>query len=562
MTSPSPAGRVVLRDPYQTNVLARPTPEAATPTSTADLATLARALKQYAPGRGQQPPASNFVKPAMGVITFGEKYFYVPETNSPIVLEPHQKIILNYAFNPAHSFQTIVYSTVKKSGKTTVAALVARWVAENWGSHAEVYCVANDLEQARGRVYQKVLESIELDPDYDRVKRTIPDKWRIIERDATYLPTKSVLRAVSSDYKGEAGSNPTATFWSELWGYTLEASRRLWDELTPVPTRPRSIRFVETYAGFENESDLLVDLYELGTGHRGGTGARQLTLEDMPNWPWPDQPIPCYINPDARLFMYWDQGIEARRMPWHTPEYYKAQAITLRPEAFDRLHLNLWTSSSSAFIPMEWWDRLDITPGNPYGNPSLPPLDRHTPCVLGVDAAVTGDCTGLVLVSRHPTHTDQVVIRHTEVWVPPSASTGAGHMSRASQGLDYSSTIEPAIKALCAKYNVVQIAYDPYQLHKLMSDLRNVGIAWCKPFAQTGERQKADKQLYDLIKDRKLWHYGASHLSLREHIQNAAAKIPKDDDTKLRLVKKTARGKIDLAVATSMAAYECLRLLL
>ena len=49
--------------------------------------------------------------------------------------------------------------------------------------------------------------------------------------------------------------------YDELWGYTSEASTRLWQELTPVPTRKNSIRFITTYAGFEGESKLLWDLY-------------------------------------------------------------------------------------------------------------------------------------------------------------------------------------------------------------------------------------------------------------------------------------------------------------
>ena len=42
-----------------------------------------------------------------------------------------------------------------------------------------------------------------------------------------------------------------------MWGYTSEKSERLWDELTPVPTRANSLRFITTYAGFEGQSKLL-----------------------------------------------------------------------------------------------------------------------------------------------------------------------------------------------------------------------------------------------------------------------------------------------------------------
>ena len=51
----------------------------------------------------------------------------------------------------------------------------------------------------------------------------------------------------------------------ELWGFTSEASRRLWDELVPPPTRKAAWRLVVTYAGFIGESLLLEDLYRHGT---------------------------------------------------------------------------------------------------------------------------------------------------------------------------------------------------------------------------------------------------------------------------------------------------------
>lgn len=473
----------------------------------------------------------SLIKPvAMPVTDWAGKYYYIVETSYPIELLPHQRNILDYMFDPSNNFQTLVYSTVKKSGKTTIAGLVARYVAENWGPHAEVYCMANDLEQARGRIYQKALESIEFTPGFNRVKRVLPGQWRIIEKQAVHLPTGSILRAVSSDYKGEAGSNPTATLWSELWGYTSEASHRLWEELTPVPTRDRSIRFVETYAGFEDESDLLIDLYNIATKQ-----GRQLTHDDI-DWPFSDRP-PIYVNPSARLCAYWDTGVTARRMPWQTPEYYSAQESTLRPLAYRRLHLNEWTSSVSTFIPIEWWD-------NCYEQ--LPPLDSRTPMILGVDASVSSDCTGIVGITRHPSDKTRVAVRLIRVWTPTPGNV-------INLGI-----VELAIREICKNYNVVQIAYDAYQLHKMMTDLTHDAVAWCRPFSQAADRSRADKQLYDLIRDRMIAHDGDT--DLRQHVQNCAGKQLKDEDTKLRIIKKAQQAKIDLAVATSMAVYECLRL--
>jgi phage terminase large subunit-like protein len=94
----------------------------------------------------------------------------------------------------------------------------------------------------------------------------------------------------------------------------------------------------------------------------------------------------------------------------------------------------------------------------------------------------------------------------------------------------------------------------------LATDLRNEGVVWAKPFNQGVDREKADYQLFTLIRDKRIWHGG--NPDMLEHIQNAGKHQATSEDTKLRIVKKPKGGHIDLVVATSMAAYECLRLML
>jgi len=86
-----------------------------------------------------------------------------------------------------------------------------------------------------------------------------------------------------------------------------------------VPTRKNSIRFITTYAGFDSESELLMDLYKQVVSadeHPEGQGERI----------HPDPPI--YANRAARIFAYWDHEPS---MPWQTQSYYDSQKRTLRP---------------------------------------------------------------------------------------------------------------------------------------------------------------------------------------------------------------------------------------
>ena len=326
-------------------------------------------------------------------------------------------------------------------------------------------------------------------------------------------------------------------YWSgntELWSHTSEASQKLWAELTPPPTVPKAKRIVETYAGYIGESKLLEDLYSLGMS------GRRLTHNDI-DWPYPEDP-PIWVDEDTKLFMFWDSGIVARRMPWQQDEtYYRAQAKTLRPEEFGRFHLNEWASALSEFIPIVQWDKCATV---------IPPLDALTPVVLAVDASVSNDCTAISLVSRHfdPARQDNsVAIRGKYIWTP-----GRGTV-------DFQD-VEATIRRLCKEYNVVQVTYDEFQLHQMMQSLTRDGVAWCHKFSQQNQRAVADKQLYDLIMRMQIAHDG--DLEIRQHIQNAAAKPSLAENGKIRLVKKSEKLKIDFTVATSMGAFECLRLAL
>lgn len=484
---------------------------------------------------------------AEDVVYWAEEHFYISETQQPIVLLPHQKAILNYVFRRdaegRFPYHTVVYSTPKKSGKTTIGGLVARWAAETWDRFGEVLCVGNDAEQAKERGFAALKQSIELHPDYSYKKKSLLDYWELLEAEATCITTGTHVKAIATDYKGEAGANPILTLWTELWGFIDKASLRFWAEMAPSPTRLNSMKWIETYAGYEGESGLLEGLYVKGVKEGRQLTAGELQAEgaftEAPN---SDDLIPCWVNDSAHLFVYWDSGDIARRMPWQQGEtgreYYASEEAIQTPSQFIRLHRNEWASAESEFLPIEWWDYCK--------DESLPLPQDKTPIVIAADAAVSGDCFGLVGISRHPQIKDHVVVRFARLWKPTQGGS-----------IDFSQP-EGALKEFCSNYNIVQIAYDPYQLHDMMTRLQRDGVAWTRAFSQGQERLQSDKLLYDLIAQRRIHHDG-NH-AIREHLQNANAKHSKDEDTKVRLIKKSENRHIDLAVCLSMACEECLRL--
>ena len=92
-----------------------------------------------------------------------------PETGRPFELYPAEVEFLRHAFTLTPDgrlpFPEMLYSAPKKAGKTAFAAMAAIYIAVAIGGpFAEVYCLANDYEQATSRVFQAAARIIEASP--------------------------------------------------------------------------------------------------------------------------------------------------------------------------------------------------------------------------------------------------------------------------------------------------------------------------------------------------------------------------------------------------------------
>lgn len=449
-----------------------------------------------------------------------ETYFWIPELRGPMKLYPHQRESLNYALNRDSEgnfpFSTIVWSDIKKSAKSSIAAGVALWMAyqKPW---SQIYIVANDLKQADSRVGYYMRRAIELNPVM-RASCKIRG-YRIT------LPNNSFIESIPIDPSGEAGSNADMVVFSELWGAHEDAQNRMWTEMTTPPTKfKQSFRWVETYAGFSGQSLLLENLWRMGTKE-----GRQVDI-GVPN-------LELYRNDVARLMVLWNT---VPRLPWQTPDYYAEQEATLDASEFQRVHRNQWVSPQDKFIPIEWWDACHYLV-NDYKEFPLPTL-KKTPCIFAIDAGISNDSFAIVGVHRKK---DKIFPFYSNQWIP-----------KKGYKVDFA-PIEIEIRRLAKEYNILQWAYDEYQLHDMMTRLRRDGLGWFKPFSQTSTRAIADKLLYDSIQTRNVIHSGDA--ILRDAIDNADKK-PDKEEKRLRLVKRAPHLRIDPIVCLSMATYEALRL--
>lgn len=466
------------------------------------------------------------------VVAWIERNFYLYDTQELINFIPQQADALREALsideNGRYRYTTVVWSWPKKSAKSSVIAAVADYIAFH-KPNARIRLVGNDLDQADSRVGAYMRENIRIG-----AKKALDPAVRQFRQDTkistsnykiTY-PNGAIVQMVPVDPSGEAGGNDDMVVCSELWGWKNKSHGQMWTETTISPTRfGYAQRWVDTYAGFDGESLTLENLYRSVV-----TPEFQLS----PDFEW-------YGNLQARLFATW---VTRGLFDWHTPEFYAHEITQLTPDEFRRIHKNEWVSSTQAFVDRAWWNACLATPEQrPYFS-----LKRMDGIVIGIDAGIESDCFAIVAVSRKQ---DNILVQYARAWTP----TANEKIQFGDQHTPETPVYE--LFRLARSYNAMQFAYDPWEMRKLAEDLNNEGLGSFEPVAQTTAITIADKMLYDAIVQRRLIHQG--HHDLNEHIANANRKT--EADNKLRIVKRAAHLKIDLAKALSMAVYRAYEVL-
>jgi phage terminase large subunit-like protein len=434
-----------------------------------------------------------------------------PETGEPFVLYPAEEEFLRLALTPtadgALPFAELVFAAPKKSGKTAIAAMSMLYaVIVLGGRYAEGYCVANDLEQAQGRVFEACRRLVETSP----VLRTIAQLTQV---KITFTGTAGTISALASDYASAAGSNPTFVSFDELWAYTSERSRRLWDELVPgVPTRRVSGRLTTTYAGFDGESELLWQLYQRGL--RGEVVGPSL-----------------YRQPG--LLMAWHTEAIA---PWQTASWIETMRLTLRPSAFLRMISNTFASAESTFVDPAWWAACE--------DPALHPVvaNPRLPVWVGIDASVKRDSTAVVVCAWDAEAKKVWLVWH-RIWQPS-----------VTEPLDFEATVATTVRDLCRRFDVRAVKYDPFQLVAVAQRLTAEGVPM-EEFPQTvSNLTESSSNLYELIKGGNVRVYRDDGLRLAV-LRAVAVETARG----WRIAKEKASHKIDVVVALAMAALGVVR---
>ena len=452
----------------------------------------------------------------MNVVDWAQANWRLPETGRPLVLQPWQKEVLLAIFPPDSSpspWETFLISTVKKAGKTTMNAVATLYAALTFPSPSTSYCVANDEAQAQERVFDLIARAV-------RAMGLVERRAATVSKSEILFPeTGSKIVALPADFAGAAGAIFAISSWTELWAFRYEGHIRLWEELTPIPG-PRSLRLVDSYAGFAGDSPILEPLWQ-----RALAGKRLR------------EELPIYSN--GRLWAFIDTGERAQRRAWlgrsaEREAYYAEQAASLRPGTFARLHLNHWQSGEEAFIVSSDWDACV----DPHARPLLPEQARQFRLSLGVDAATKGDCAAIVAVAKE--RDGRLRLVQHRIWTP-----------QRDEPLDFEETIETYLLGLKRNYQLAAVCYDPYQMQRSAAALKRAGLPMVELPQTSANLTAASQNLFELIRGRNLALY--PDVQLREHALNSVAI---ETGRGWRLAKEKASRKIDGLVALSFACLD------
>lgn len=444
-------------------------------------------------------------------IAFIEEALVDPETGEPFELLDSERAFMAQAFAVGADgrlvYPELVYGAPKKSGKTTLAAMVVLTMVllRTDGRFSEAYLVANDMEQVQSRVFAVIRRIVEASPWLCEAARITSDKISFIGMDA-------VIVALSSDAASAAGANPTISCFDELWGFTSERSHRLWDEMITSPARKISCRLTVTYAGFTGESLLLEELWkrgmalpEIGASLRAGEGML---------FAWHTEPV----------------------APWQDERWLAEMRRSLRPSAYARMIENQFVSPESKFVDMLAWDGC-VRPG-------LDPVaeDKALPVWVGVDASVKRDSTALVAVTFDRKASCVRLVTH-KVFTPT-----------AGDPISFEDTIERTLRAWHKSFRLQQVLFDPYQMMAVAQRLAAARLK-IEEYPQTlPNLTAATSNLFDLIQARQLALYPDAGMRLA--ISRA---IIVESARGWRLDKLKQAHKIDVVVALSMACLAAVR---
>lgn len=459
----------------------------------------------------------------------------------PLILEPWQCFIITTVFGWVHRetgkrrFRKVMIVVPRKNGKSAISAPIGLYMLAADGEFgAEVYCGATSEKQA-----WEVFRPAKLMAE----QNTAFAKHFGVQVNASNINTvKTGSRFEPLIGKPGDGSSPHMAILDEYHEHqTPDAHDTM---VTGMGARSQPMMFIITTAG-DNIAGPCYD--EIVTNRR--VLEKVTTNEDRffieysidPDVDWMSEEALVMANPNI------DVSVSRKFL---LAQQKEAIENARKQGVFKTKHLNVWVSSRSAYFNMQKWaDCADSAL-------KLSDFDGKD-CYLALDLASKVDISAKMLL--FPLESGRFALfgryylpegtventpnPHYRGWVAD------GLMVTTDGDMIDMDAIEQDILDDCARFNVREVVYDPFQATMLVSHLQKEEIP-CVEYRNTVAMMSDPMKTLDgLIMSGKIVHNGDPVLAWM--MSNVVSRVDNKDN--VFPVKERLENKIDGAVATIMA---------
>jgi phage terminase large subunit-like protein len=465
-----------------------------------------------------------------------------------MVLEPWQQFILRTLFgwkraDGTRRFRTAYLEVARKNGKSTLLSGVGLYLLDADGeAGAEIFTAAVKRDQAR-ITHGEATRMVKTSPSLRKRLKVVKDNIFIAGTAAKFEP-------LGRDADSMDGLNVHGAIIDELHAHK---TRDVWDILaTATGAREQPLIVAITTAGF-NRQTVCFEQHELVTKILDGTADNDdvfgiiYSIDEGDDWQ--DERVWIKANPNLGVSVKLEDLRAQAKL---------AQQIPAQLNAFLRLKLDVWTTSSSKWIDITKWEACNA----PVDADGL----RGRRCYGGLDLSTSTDISALVLV--FPPVVDgephQVLCRF---WVPEesmrerSKKDGVPYESWVRQGwlkatpgnvIDFRFITEE-IRELADTYDIAEIAFDPWNATQTSTELASDGLTMVQMRQGFQSLSAPTKMLETLILSKTIAHGGNVPLSWM--VANTVTEEDAAGNLKPSKAKSTERidGTVALIMAISRA---------
>ncbi|WFA75187.1 terminase large subunit [Streptococcus suis] len=445
-------------------------------------------------------------------------------------------------------FLTAYIEIPKKNGKSELAAAIALYLlyADNEAS-AEVYGAACDRNQA-SIVFDVAKQMVQMSRPLEKRSKIMGATKRIVN-----YSNAGFYQVLSAETGTKHGLNVSGLVFDEIHA---QPNRHLYDVLTKGSgdAREQPLFFIITTAGTDRNSicyELHTKALDILNGRKKDTSFYPVVYGLSDEDDWNDEANWLKANPSLGHTIGIDRVREA---------YQQALDNPAEENVFKQLRLNMWTSSSVAWIP----EHVYAKGNEPIQYESL----KGRSCYAGLDLSSTSDITAFVLVFP-PRFEEENYIVLPFFWLPEDTLElrcrrdhvlydvweRQGYIKTTEGNVVHYGFIEKFIEDLSEIYHIKEIAYDRWNATQMVQNLEGMGLTMV-PFGQGyKDMSPPSKELYKLMMEGKIQHGG--HPVLKWMGQNVVMR--QDPAGNIKPDKEKSVEKIDGIVALIMGLDRCIR---